>query len=85
MLFEVIIGDEKKATRPTGRITNSFAWFGLHDFHNGFNQGSWGEVLSCSVFDVFSIFLEESFINGSFDIYIEAKPGFIVNQGDKSF
>jgi hypothetical protein len=49
------MGSEKEASSATGRITDGLPWLGMHDLHNGLDEGSQGEVLSCPGFDILGI------------------------------
>ena len=73
---------EKETACATGWITDRHIGFWSHHLNHRLDEGTWGEILACAAFDIFGVFLQESFINFAFDINIHSHPGFPINEID---
>ena len=74
------MGCQKKAAGAARGIANGLHRFRPHHFHYRLNQGTGRKVLPRTAFDIFSVFLQQSFVDIPLHINIQPAPCFIVDQ-----
>ena len=74
-------GQEESAL-PTGWIADSHSGFGLHDFDHRFDERARREILPGAALGVFSVLLQQAFVNFALDVDVQTHPGFFVDQGN---
>ena len=79
-LGKVVIGSQEKSAGAACRIADGLHRLRFHHLHNRLNQGTGREVLTGAAFGIFSVLLQQTFVDVPFHIGIQAAPGLIIDE-----
>jgi hypothetical protein len=84
MLGNEVVGSKQEAASAAGGVADGHSWLGPHNLNDCFDKRARGKVLAGTAFDIFSVFLQKSFVNFALNVYVQANPGFGIDKLNKA-
>ncbi len=75
-----VVRDEKETAGAARRIADRFVRLWLHHMDECADERTRSEVLACAAFHVLGVLLQKPFVGVAFDVGIEGRPFFLVDQ-----
>ena len=85
MLGNEVVGSKQETTGAAGGVADGGSCLRSHDFNDSLDERPWGEVWTGAAFNVFCVFLQETFVDIALNVYVQANPGFSIDELNKAF
>lgn len=74
VVFDEVVRSEEEAAGAAGGVADDLAGNGLHDIHDGADEGARGKILPCAFVGRTRGLFEEAFVDGTLDVNVHAGP-----------